>query len=262
MELMGQESLVNSIKEKIHTKTFPRVSLIIGESGSGKHTLSKMIAEEIGLSLQDITDRINYDFFMQLYGSAIGYVYIVDMNNISQSKQQCLLKFIEEPPNNSYVLLISDNKESIIETIINRSFVVRMNTYTREQLKDMMKCEDSVLDFCTTPGQILLYKNQDINGMKDLSEKIIDKVSLANYSNVLKISSFFNWSKEKNLFDIDVFSFVFLQVCYTRFMESGDKFSFYCYECANTLKKKLSVNAINKRHAFENMLFQLKGWNE
>ncbi|MGL4951469.1 MAG: hypothetical protein ACRC4L_00640 [Mycoplasma sp.] len=67
-----------------------------------------------------------------------------------------LLKFIEEPPKNTYLLMFTKNQNQIIPTILSRSAIININDHSEE-----MKCE-----------------NKEI---KELAEYIFDDLSYFNH---------------------------------------------------------------------------------
>lgn len=81
-----------------------------------------------------------------------------------------LLKSIEEPAPNTLFILVTENPTQILPTILSRTQQVKINLYSREEIKDYLISQLSVEE--TVANNIALMTNGNIHKAKILSEQI------------------------------------------------------------------------------------------
>lgn len=59
--------------------------------------------------------------------------------NITHVAQNALLKVLEEPPANTIIILLVENKESILPTILSRCSLIELNADSKNQLTEYLK---------------------------------------------------------------------------------------------------------------------------
>ena len=138
-----------------------------------------------------------------------------------------MLKFIEEPPKNSIVILICENSSGLIGTIKNRCLIWKLQSYTKDQLLNFSN-DETLLELCTTPGQILKYKDEDINKYIKLSNDLIAFYKTANYSNLLSIDRKFDEKyNSENLFNWALFCKILYKIVFKKYMKAEISFLFF-----------------------------------
>ena len=60
---------------------------------------------------------------------------------MNQTAANMLLKLIEEPPSNTFIILVSKNSEQILPTITSRTQLIRLSRIDNESLKDVLQKE-------------------------------------------------------------------------------------------------------------------------
>lgn len=209
--MVGQDNIINRLKS-IPINEFPRSILLLGELGSGKHTLTQVISKILGLDIIDISNDFSSEIIDNIYQRVEPHIYLIDISKQQASAQMKLLKFIEEPLKNSYTVLISDNKLNVIETLINRCYNIELK-YSIEALRlftDGNANGDLVIRYSTTPGQVidLLNDSSKFNTLCDciaLADNIILNIHRATLPNTLSISNKMAFNKEKGKLDVDLF---------------------------------------------------------
>ncbi|WP_068545233.1 DNA polymerase III subunit delta' [Thalassotalea crassostreae] len=81
----------------------------------------------------------------QLSGAKV--VVIRSAENMTESAANALLKTLEEPTDNSFLLLVCNNQELLLPTIISRSSVLNIQPPTGKELAEMVQSADSINDF-------------------------------------------------------------------------------------------------------------------
>lgn len=261
--MIGQKKLL----EKLNTydlDKFPRSLLLLGEKGSGKHLICDYVKTNIlKLPLLDITEDISSEFIKQIYLNPNPFIYLIDLNKMTEKESNILLKLIEEPISSSYLILISESKTGILNTILNRCVILEMDVYTKEELKEFTKgCanEDLILQVVRTPGKILSSDLDNLKDLYDLCSTIVSKVDVANYLNTLSISEKMNYKDEYSKFDVNLFFDVLSQVAYDKYLKYKLEKAKKIYLFTINERKKLADKRLNKELFMQNFLSGL--WKE
>lgn len=248
-----QDKLLNIINS-FNLNTLPHTILIGGEYGSGKHTIANYISSRFDLSLLDITDNLNNDTITEIYTSNIPSFYLIDSDQISIKDQNTILKFLEEPCSNAFILVLNSNG-LLLDTIQNRCFRLKLGIYSRRMLETFalgFENDQLILDVARTPGQVIDYMNEDFKGMYEFAQLLFKHIRTANFSNCLTISNkiSFNGEDDKSKYSINTFSRILLYLSTT--------LDTVTYKYTNILLNDLQIPKINKRLIFESFLLNLK----
>lgn len=250
--MVGQKILRNLINES-SLDNFSHSTIFVGEKGCGKHLLVSMLAEKLNLQLLDITDNLNLDYINEIYLRSTPSIYLINASEITEKEQNVILKFLEEPLKNAYIVLIVESLNFLLPTIKNRCQVYTFESYTKEELFNFTADTD-LLEVCTTPGQILEASRYDVKSIYDLCEKFISKVKNASYANTLSISDKINYKDNYDKIDLDIF-FKFLIYFLREKIVAGDNTLYDFYNITREYKEKLDRDPrLNKQHLFENYL--------
>jgi len=183
--------------------------------------------------------------------------YLVDGTDLSVKSQNALLKFLEEPPVVAKVFVLCENKNTLLETIQNRCFCVKMQPYTSKELSEFS--DDTLLTtYARTPGQILEFKKVNFSDIVNLCDTILLKIDSANIPNILTLSSKFNFGKEPTKFNINLFCSVLLDKAFHYSVDNQDSKYYKAYCKINELCKRLSISNVDKKKLFEHELLELK----
>jgi len=75
-------------------------------------------------------------------------IVIIDgAESLNNQSANALLKTLEEPPKNCFIILITHALHSLLQTVRSRSQVYRFGALTKEQIKKITNAEDWMLDF-------------------------------------------------------------------------------------------------------------------
>ena len=152
--IIGNESIKNTLEKSIKTNQITHSYLMIGIPGIGKKLLAKEYAKII-LSSNDIIN--NPDFLcIEPDGNSIKIdqirnlqkeiqekpiisnkkVYIIDDADLmTKEAQNCLLKTLEEPPKFAVIILIGSNENAFLPTIKSRCMILHFNRLSDSEIK-------------------------------------------------------------------------------------------------------------------------------
>lgn len=187
--IKGQDKLLNNI-DSLDLDSIPHTILINGLcEGAGEHLVASYIAEHVALPIDDITDKLSAELIDEIYIKPEPVVYVVDTTKISIKDQNTILKFIEEPLNNAYVILLCDNIYDLIPTVLNRCFVWSLESYKPETLAMFLQEGDDnrILEIAHTPGQVIEYTKYNIDEMLKRASYIVENMHRASFNNMIKL---------------------------------------------------------------------------
>lgn len=197
--VIGQELICNKI-ESTTLDTFPRTVMLIGEYGSGKHLLCSEISKHLNLAIRDLTGEISFEVINEIYQRSEPAIYIIDIDKVSIKEQNTILKFIEEPLKNAYVIILTETGANVLATIFNRCQRWSLLPYSIEYLATFTD-NQNILRMATTPGQIKDFLNCDFDELFELATKIVNKIGVANLPNALTITNKLTSKNEKGKVD-------------------------------------------------------------
>ena len=247
--MVGQTKLLQQLN-KYTIDTFPRSVMLLGERGIGKHTMVEHIAANIlHLPVVDITENISKEFISQIYLNPNPLLYIIDLNKMTEKESNIILKLVEEPINTSFLILLADNKNSVLNTILNRCVVFELSQYKREELQLFTKgCKDEelILNIVRTPGKIINLNLDNFSDLVNLCNTMVNKLTNASYLNTLSIANKLNYKDEYNKFDVDLFFDVLLYCEFKDYLDNKHDLSLKMYIFTSDYYKKLLDKRLNK----------------
>lgn len=260
-KMVGQERLITKI-EFLSIDTLPHSLMILGEKGSGRHTIFDMIVDKLHLPFFDITDKLSHDMIDEIYLQVEPIIYFIDIDGITIKESNMILKLVEEPLKNAFIVFIGRTRSGVLPTILNRCQIWEMEKYNEEQLKVFLTEEQYyLLDYCNTPGQILYLKHLDggvVNSMQSMCEKIVAYVGSANFANTLTIGDKIAFKNEQDKWDYDVFIKILYKTIKRILSKNYSSSLNMMFTTTSALLKNSEITHINKRHLFENYLCECR----
>lgn len=169
--IIGHEQNIEHLENAIENGQVSHAYIFNGEDGIGKMTMAKAFVkallcesknscgtcqsciqidsgnhpdviyvthEKAGITVDDIRDQVNQSVFVKPYSSDYK-VYIIDeADKMNAAAQNALLKTIEEPPAYAVIILLSNNKESFLETIVSRCVVLNFGPLKESQVREYL----------------------------------------------------------------------------------------------------------------------------
>lgn len=276
--IRNQEKLVNQLFTYTLTD-LPSTIWLQGDIGCGKHTLINDLAQKHEVQIEDVSTKLSFDNIMEMYSNPNMIFYIIDFITIdtkkSNSIQNSILKFIEEPPENARLFILTELNSyvNLLPTIQNRCQRFIFDPYTQEFLVEFAKEHDipqeivALASRCNynTPGRILTLQNtrvEDLQEIQSLVDKIIDNINRANVSNTLTLTKYVHFKDDDSgLYNMNLFLCVLENTYVDRAINNTYNFNvcLKCYGIIQKYKSYISVSNVNKKALFENMLLELKG---
>ena len=252
----GQEKLCQKI-DSLTMDTFPRTILLLGEYGSGKHTIVNYIANKFNLEIEDISDNLTLETIDNITQKVSPKIYVINSKKLTVKNENVILKFLEEPLKNAFIIVLCEHKSSIIPTVWNRCQIWELSTYDKDFLTAFTQDNNEyLLRIANTPGKVMEYQHYPLKEMFDLAYKIFNNIKNANFANVLTISRFIAFKNEKDKFDFNLFLDILLEAC--KEMYWNNKVTSDVYWLTSNLNNNKYIFNIDKKALFEHYLIELK----
>jgi len=151
-EVLGQDNIVELLENSIETNKVSHAYLFVGSRGTGKTTVARIFAKDIGVSINDLyeidaaSNRGIEDIKLLREGVRVSpfdskyKVYIIDeVHMLSKDAWGALLKTLEEPPKHVIFILATTELHKVPETIISRCQVFTFKKPTEKVLKKIIE---------------------------------------------------------------------------------------------------------------------------
>lgn len=168
-DVIGQDHVVKVLESEVQSGNIAHAYLFAGTRGTGKTSVARIFAEEIGTSKNDIYEidaasntsvedirSLNESVFTLPFESKYK-VYILDeVHMLSKSASNALLKTLEEPPAHVVFILATTETHKIPETVLSRCETFTFKKPSEEVLKK------HVVSVCKKEGYTIEDSSADL----------------------------------------------------------------------------------------------------
>lgn len=151
-EVMGQDHVVDVLESSVKSDKVSHAYLFVGSRGTGKTTVARIFASQIGVSVNDLYEidaasnrgiediKELRDGVRVLPFDSKYKVYIIDeVHMLSKDAWGALLKTLEEPPKHVIFILATTELHKVPDTIISRCQVFTFKKPTEKILKNILE---------------------------------------------------------------------------------------------------------------------------
>jgi DNA polymerase-3 subunit gamma/tau len=148
-EVRGQGQVTDVLKKAIENKKLAHAYLFCGPRGTGKTTVARILARELGVSDKDLYEidaasNTGVDNIRELreavnvmpFESPYRFYIIDEAHMLSRAAWNAFLKTLEEPPAHVMFVMATTERDKIPETIQSRCEIYTFKQPTREMLAD------------------------------------------------------------------------------------------------------------------------------
>lgn len=253
--MIGQKNNIQTVIRWRCNKSVPRFIIIVGDKGSGRLTLTKVILKMLGIT--GVISECGIDAIRNViecaYTLSSSTMYIFrDADNMSIAAKNALLKVIEEPPNNAYFVMTVQNIDGVLSTIKSRGTILKIEPYLREDLKSY-KDDAYLLNYCSNIGQMQMDIT-DLKKAEDCVNDIIVALQQQSGTKLLKACTQLK-SKQSEIDKID--GLLFMRIFEKKLLSSSTICTCTSLIHISKCKQEISRNTVNKKASIECMLINL-----
>lgn len=151
-DLVGQEHIVKALQGALASDSVSHAYLFSGSRGTGKTSLARIFAKELGTSEDDITEidaashtsvenikELNEAIFTLPFRSRFKIYILDEVHMLSKSAWNAFLKTLEEPPAHVIFILATTEIEKVPETILSRCQTFMFKKPSRAMLRGVIE---------------------------------------------------------------------------------------------------------------------------
>ena len=181
--IIGHEKIKEHLQTAIGQNKISHSYIINGETGSGKKLIATIFAETLqcedkginpcglcksclqtesknhpdiiwvthekySIGVDDIRNQINHDISIKPYSSPYKIYIVPDAEKMTEQAQNALLKTIEEPPQYAIILLLTNNIERLLPTILSRCVTLNLKPVKTDLI------EKYLMERCKVPDYV------------------------------------------------------------------------------------------------------------
>lgn len=271
--MIGQKEVLKQIDNLIE-KGFPRFVVITGQKGQGKTELAKYIFHKLdeyyatpepdnrgGIYMVEIEPKIDNirEMIEMAYKQTEPIIYLIqNADKMSINAQNSLLKLVEEPPQQAFVIMELQQIENTLDTIKSRCQEIKMESYSDKEIEEMITKINPVLD-ATERGmiskvaqnyyQIKILVRYGIRPFYDYIDKVYNNIYKVQSANSFKIAEKIDLKDTGEGYDLEMFWNMYIYKCWQEMSEENTNIWDIICGCifiTTKYKQKLNVNGINK----------------
>ncbi len=186
-EIVGQKNIQNHLKRAVKALRPSHAYLFYGDEGIGKRTVASLFAkslqceniekqpdgvtpcgkcrsclqfdsknqpdvfwvshEKAEISIDDVRNQIISPMGIRPYSSRFRIFLVDEAEKMNEKAQNALLKTLEEPPEYGIIILMGNNPESFLNTIVSRSVALGFTPAPAEEIKGFLMKEKRIPDY-------------------------------------------------------------------------------------------------------------------
>lgn len=181
-DIIGHEQIIEHLQNAIKQNKVSHAYILDGEKGAGKKMLAEAFAktlqcvekkeeacgrcksclqadsgnhpdiihvthEKASLGVDDIREQLTKDMDIRPYSSAYKIYIVDDADKMTEQAQNALLKTIEEPPEYGVVLLLTDNVNKLLPTILSRCVTLHLKPVNPVLIKEFLMRKYNLPDY-------------------------------------------------------------------------------------------------------------------
>ena len=153
-EVVGQPEAVSTLTELLEKDQFPHALLLVGNSGTGKNTIARIIRKHLDCrksdykeidcatddGLKEVREIKNKASLSPLFGGKSRVYCLNEFQSLSRAQfcQQSLLMLLEDPPDHCYFILAAMDAAKIIDGIKTRCLRIDLKPIPAKEMVDLV----------------------------------------------------------------------------------------------------------------------------
>ena len=254
-DVVGHESIIGHFRSSIEQGKVAHAYLIHGEKGTGKKMLAGLFAKtlecEAGgtdpcgtcrscvqcdsgnqpdiiwvthekptvISVDDIREQVNKDIIVRPYSSRYKVYIIPEAELMNPQAQNALLKTIEEPPEYAVLMLLTNNIDKMLPTIISRCITLNLKPVGELDMMEYlsrMGVPAAKAKFCVGFAFGNLGKAVRLATSEEYNEIKQDCVQILKNINHMEVYELIDAVKKMSKYKLDIYDYIDLMMMWYR----------------------------------------------
>lgn len=243
--VIGHEKIIAHFEEAIKMGKVSHAYLLSGEDGSGKMTLAKAFAkallcehqtgcgectacrqvdsgnhpdliyithEKYEIRVDEIRKGINDTINIKPYSSNYKIYIIDDADRMNQGAQNALLKTLEEPPAYAVIILLTNNKDRLLDTILSRCVTMTLGSVREEKivqyLKDHTEAKDEDIKFAASFSLGNIGKAMHVVNTPEFKEMFQEAMNILIHIKTIEVYEIIAYLKGLKAYKDEIYDFL------------------------------------------------------
>lgn len=181
-DILGREEIKEHLQTAIAQNKVSHAYIIHGEHGAGKRLIASVFAaalqceergvnpcgtcksclqaqtnnhpdiiwvthEKLSIGVEDIRLQVNNDIGIKPYSGPRKIYIIADADKMTEQAQNALLKTIEEPPEYAVVILLAENVNHLLQTILSRCVILNLKPVSEDEITAYLVNQYNIPDY-------------------------------------------------------------------------------------------------------------------
>ena len=254
-DVVGHESIIGHFKSSIEQGKVAHAYLIHGEKGTGKKMLAGLFAKtlqcEAGgtdpcgtcrsciqcdsgnqpdiiwvthekptvISVDDIREQVNNDIIIKPYSSRYKIYIIPEAELMNAAAQNAILKTIEEPPEYAIIMLLTNNLDKMLPTILSRCITLNLKPVGELDMMEYlsrMGVPQAKAKFCVGFAFGNLGKAVRLATSEEYNEIKHDCVQILKDINRMEIYDLIDAVKKMSKYKLDIYDYLDIMMMWYR----------------------------------------------
>ena len=243
--VIGHEKIIAHFEEAIKMGKVSHAYLLSGEDGSGKMTLAKAFAkallcehqtgcgectacrqvdsgnhpdliyithEKYEIRVDEIRKGINDTINIKPYSSNYKIYIIDDADRMNQGAQNAFLKTLEEPPAYAVIILLTNNKDRLLDTILSRCVTMTLGSVREEKivqyLKDHTEAKDEDIKFAASFSLGNIGKAMHVVNTPEFKEMFQEAMNILIHIKTIEVYEIIAYLKDLKAYKDEIYDFL------------------------------------------------------
>lgn len=217
-EVVGQDVVIKSLERFFESNSLPHCLLLSGESGCGKTTIARIVANKLGCRDSDFVELncagesrgidtvrlIAEEMVMMPIGGKVRVYLLDECHKLTQDAQSAFLKHLEDTPKHVYFILATTDPSKLVSTIITRATHFQLKPLKSKEMRSLLarisnkegfelvdEVSDKIIEVSKgSPRRALVLLNQilnvpDVEDQLDIIQRGEDSSEVINLARLL-----------------------------------------------------------------------------